>query len=72
MAENDSRHTKPRSSGEIGNTSSTAPNAEDLELSVIDNRNPSELGEKLLASRQTNKTWKLSRLHERMIQRGTW
>ena len=64
--------TERRSSGEIGSIFSDAKIAGGLENGRIDNRSPQELGEKLLARRESNRTWKLSRIHERMIRNGTW
>jgi len=65
-------HTERPSSGEIGSIGSVATNAGESSGLRIDNRNPEELGEKLLASRKSNRTWKLSRIHERMIKNGRW
>jgi hypothetical protein len=64
--------TKRQSSGAIGSIGSDATNAEESEGSIIDKRNPTELGTKLLSQREKNKRWKLSTHLERMIRNGTW
>lgn len=64
--------TSQRSTREIGSTFSDVENAGDLEGLHIDNRNPTELGEKLLETRKKRKRWKLSTVHERMIKDGSW